>query len=103
LISVSLGISSAIPKDVAAAHAIARQFLDHVGWSAGTVACVPGRLAYTQYGFLTRFIMRRIAAKSGGPTDTSRDFELTNWDQVRGLARDLAARLATPAQRLVPA
>ena len=39
-ISVSLGISSAIPKDVAAVHAIARQFPDHVGWSAGTVACV---------------------------------------------------------------
>jgi menaquinone-dependent protoporphyrinogen oxidase len=102
-ISVSLSIASAVPKDVEAARAIAQQFPDHLGWQAGTVACVAGRLAYTQYGFLTRFIMRRIAAKSGGSTDTSQDCELTNWDQVHRLARDLAARLAMPAQTPVPA
>ena len=56
-----------------------------------------GRLAYTQYGILTRFIMRGIAAKSGGPTDTSRDYEMTDWTQVRNLARDLAAQLVNQA------
>ena len=96
-ISVSLSICSAIPTEVEAARAIARQFPDHLGWTATRVACVGGRLAYTQYGFLTRYIMRRIAAKSGGPTDTSRDYEMTDWTQVRNLARDLAAQLANQA------
>jgi menaquinone-dependent protoporphyrinogen oxidase len=97
-ISVSLSICSAIPTEVEAARAIAQQFPDHLGWKVGRVACVAGRLAYTQYGFLTRYIMRRIAAKSGGSTDTSREHELTDWTQVRGLARDLAAQLASQAK-----
>jgi menaquinone-dependent protoporphyrinogen oxidase len=102
-ISVSLAICSAIAKDADAARAIARQFPEDLGWKAGQVACVGGRLAYTKYGFLTRFLMRRIAAKSGGSTDTSRDHELTDWAQVRRLARDLAAQLANPARTPVSA
>jgi menaquinone-dependent protoporphyrinogen oxidase len=97
-ISVSLSICSATPTEVEAARKIAQQFPDHLGWKATRVACVGGRLAYTQYGFLTRYVMRRIAAKSGGPTDTSRDHELTDWTQVRGLARELAAQLAARTQ-----
>jgi menaquinone-dependent protoporphyrinogen oxidase len=88
--SVSLSIGSSIPKDVEAARGIARAFPDQAGWRPTRVVCIAGRLAYTQYGLLTRFIMRRIARKSGGPTDTSRDHELTNWDEVRAVAADVA-------------
>jgi menaquinone-dependent protoporphyrinogen IX oxidase len=40
-------------------------------------------------------LMRRIARKEGGPTDTRRDHELTNWTDVTALATDIAA-LARP-------
>jgi menaquinone-dependent protoporphyrinogen oxidase len=56
---------------------------------------VGGRLAYREYGFITRWMMRRIAAAEGGPTDTSRNHDLTNWTEVRLLATDVAA-LARP-------
>jgi menaquinone-dependent protoporphyrinogen oxidase len=89
-VSVSLSICSTQPEAVAAAHATADRFAGDTGWQPGRVACVAGRLAYTQYGFLKRWMMRRIAAQSGGPTDTTRDYDLTDWNAVRGLAEDLA-------------
>ncbi len=44
-------------------------------------------------------MMRRIAQKEGGPIDTSRDHELTDWTVVSSLAADIVrqteARLAS--------
>jgi menaquinone-dependent protoporphyrinogen oxidase len=100
--SVSLSICSAIQRDVEAARAIARAFPDQLGWLPTRVVCVGGRLAYTKYGFLKRFIMRRIARKSGGPTDVSRDYELTNWADVDAMTRELAT-LARPKRAAVTA
>ena len=89
-VSVCLSICSAIPDEVAAARRVAAALPERVGWRPMRVAAVAGRLAYTQYGFLKRWIMQRIAAKSGGPTDTTRDHDLTDWQEVRQLALDLA-------------
>jgi menaquinone-dependent protoporphyrinogen oxidase len=55
--------------------------------------CLAGRLAYTQYGILTRLLMTWIARRQGGPTDTSRDHELTNWDEVARLADTVAGTI----------
>jgi menaquinone-dependent protoporphyrinogen oxidase len=97
--SVSLATCSAIPAEVDAARRVALSFPADLGWRPGRVECIAGRLAYTQYGLLTRFIMRRIARKAGGSTDTSRDHEMTNWADVRALARDLACFLARDARQ----
>jgi menaquinone-dependent protoporphyrinogen oxidase len=93
-LSVSLAICSAVPSEADAARATADRLPAQLGWKATRVVCVAGRLAYTQYGLLKRFVMRRIAAKSGGPTDTSRDHEMTDWSQVLAVAADLTERLA---------
>ena len=42
---------------------------------------------------MTRWIMRRIVAKAHGDTDTSRDYEYTDWNDVRLFARDFADRV----------
>lgn len=91
--SVSLSAASKNPAEVQAAELIANRFPAERGWTPKAVVSVAGRLAYRQYGFVIRWIMKRIAKKEGAPTDTSRDYELTNWEQVDGLARDLAARI----------
>jgi menaquinone-dependent protoporphyrinogen oxidase len=98
-LSVSLSIGSKRPDDVDAARRIAALFPAHLGWRVGRVVCVAGRLAYTKYGLVMRFIMRRIAAKAGGPTDTSRDHEMTDWDQLRTVASDLVAALQPTARQ----
>jgi len=54
-------------------------FLKQTGWRPSDVAAVAGALLYSKYNFLVRFIMKRIANKAGGPVDTSRDYEFTDW------------------------
>jgi menaquinone-dependent protoporphyrinogen IX oxidase len=38
--------------------------------------------------------MQLISARTGRPTDTSRDWDFTDWDQVDRLGMELADRLA---------
>jgi menaquinone-dependent protoporphyrinogen oxidase len=91
--SVSLSICSKVAREVEAAHTVAEAFPARLGWQPTRVVCLGGRLAYTRYGLVKRFVMRRIARSAGGPTDTSRDHDLTDWIEVRGVAEQLAARL----------
>ena len=94
-VSVCLSICSKRPDDVAAARALAQVFPESLGWQPSRVECVGGRLAYTQYGFFKRWLRRQITARAGGPTDTSRDYDMTDWQAMRDLAADVAA-LAQP-------
>ena len=91
--SVSLSAASAKTDEVKAAQAIADAFPPAHGWRPAIVISLAGRLAYTKYGFLTRFLMKTIARKEGAPTDTSRDYELTDWKQVDQLAEQVAERV----------
>jgi menaquinone-dependent protoporphyrinogen oxidase len=88
--SVSLSAGSKRPTEVAAAQGLADKFATDTGWRPSRIACVAGRLAYSQYNWLVRLLMRRIARKEGGSTDTRQDHEYTNWDQVEQLANELA-------------
>jgi len=58
-------------------------------------------LPYTQYGFFLRWLMKHIASVAGAPVDTTRDHDLTDWDEVArfadGIAADLAERAAPAA------
>ncbi len=43
---------------------------------------IAGALTYSRYSWPIRWVMRRIAGQAGGDTDTSRDYEYTDWQQV---------------------
>lgn len=98
--SVSLAAASPDPAEVDAARTIAAEFLSATGWHPATMVCFAGRLAYTQYGFVKRQLMRWIARKEGGSTDVSRDWEYTDWDAVDRFADALAGQVARTPQRL---
>jgi menaquinone-dependent protoporphyrinogen oxidase len=95
--SVSLSTASDNLDEVAAARQLAETFPPSLGWHPGLVVPLAGRLAYTQYNLFIRFMMKRIAKKQGGPTDTSRDYEFTNWDKVDWLAGHLAKQVQPAA------
>ena len=42
------------------------------------------------------FVMRRIVSKEGGDTDTSRDYEYTDWAAVDAFAREFVAVAVAP-------
>ena len=91
--SVSLSAASRNAAEVEAARDIARAFPEAAGWRPHDVVTIAGCLAYSHYDFLTRLLMKHIARKEGAPTDTSRDYDMTNWTAVDGLARDMAGLL----------
>ena len=75
--------SAAPPEKRMAAAADARRMIDvfvqETGWRPAYVLPVAGALAYSKYNFIVRLVMKAIARKAGGPTDTSRDYEFTDW------------------------
>ncbi len=97
--SVSLAAASRRPGEADEARRIAETFATEAGWNPSIVATIAGRLAYTQYGFLKRWVMRAIARSEGGATDTSRDHEYTDWTTVERLADAVvnAVRARIPA------
>jgi menaquinone-dependent protoporphyrinogen oxidase len=97
--SVSLSTASAVIEEREAADRLARQLPQEAGWQPSRIACFAGRLAYTQYGALKRLILRSIAKHEGGPTDTHRDHELTDWAAVVRFANDMAQAIKDAERR----
>lgn len=59
----------------------------------GDETLLAGALKYRSHGVLERFLMKLIAKHSGGDTDTSRDYEYTDWAAVDAFARHFAGHL----------
>jgi menaquinone-dependent protoporphyrinogen oxidase len=85
------------PKVMADLDRILQEFQVETGWQPSTVTHVAGALLYTRYNFLKRWIMKRIVAKAGGETDTSKDYVYTDWSAVRAFAEDFARRVTRAA------
>jgi menaquinone-dependent protoporphyrinogen oxidase len=57
-------------------------FTSETGWRPAHVLPVAGALAYTKYNWLVKLAIKRIARANGASTDTSRDWEFTDWSAV---------------------
>ena len=97
-VSVCLGVLQQDPKVDRELDAILERFFQSTGWQPARVKKVAGALLYRQYGFLKRWIMKRIVSKAGGDTDTSKDYEYTDWSDLHAFA-DGFLRLVTPLRR----
>ncbi len=93
-VSVSLGVLQHDPAVIAELDAIVHRFIDPLGWQPTVVKAVAGALLYTKYNVFIRWIMKRIAAKAGGDTDTSHDYDYTDWNDVRRFADQFGRRVA---------
>lgn len=45
-------------------------------------AQIAGALNYAEYDYFKRLLMKMIAKKEGRATDTSLDYEYTDWEEV---------------------
>jgi menaquinone-dependent protoporphyrinogen oxidase len=99
-LSVCLAVLEKNPAAREDIAGIMARFLSRHGWRPALAKLVAGALPYTRYGWLKRQMMKRIAAKAGGDTDTTRDFEYTDWNDLRDFARDFA-ELAAPQHATV--
>lgn len=83
LVTVSLGIASLFEAEVKQASAYPEQLVCKTGWLPTMRHNAAGALRYPEYSYFKRLLLRHIAAKEGGPVDTSRDHELTDWDALK--------------------
>ena len=72
------------------------QFITRTGWQPGRIASFAGALPWSRYNFFIRFMMRIIVGMAGGDTDTSRDYEYTDWAAVDRFAAEFELPLREP-------
>ena len=90
--SVSLSAGGPRPKPAAAQRYIDK-FLRKTGWQPQLVASIAGAVKYSLYGPIKRRVMIVFVGLGGGETDTSRDYEYTDWGAVERFAGEFAQRL----------
>ncbi len=96
-ISVSGTRPESDPAWRAEAEAHVADFLESTGWRPTVTATFAGALRYPRYNWFTRLIMRRISRSHGGPTDTHREYEFTDWAAVTRFAMHLRELLVPVA------
>jgi len=94
-LSVGLAVASRTSDGEAQTRAVVERFVKRTGWRPRRIELIAGALPYSKYNFFTRFALRRIAAHEGGDTDTSRDYEYTNWNAVDQFALETAHSLGS--------
>ena len=80
--SVSLAAADPSDKNQRALAECANKLQQRTGWYPQHVVQFAGALKYQKYSWWQRLIMKWIAKSAGGDTDTSRDYEYTNWHEV---------------------
>jgi menaquinone-dependent protoporphyrinogen oxidase len=90
-VSVSLAAAGSDREDRGGLERCMAEFSRETGWAPRHLHHAAGAFRYTQYGFIKRWALRYIAWREGGPTDVSRDHELTDWPALERFVDDLCA------------
>lgn len=95
--SVSLTAATPDERHDERAHQQVGRFIEETGWEPHIVGIFGDALAYTRYGFVKRHVMRSIARREHRDTDTSHDFDYTDWAAVEHFATDVSELLTAGA------
>lgn len=90
LFQVSLTSANPDEAHTATALGLVHELTDATGFDPDMVGMFAGKLAYTQYGWMKKRIMRSIVKREGGDLDMTRDHEYTDWPAVDQFAHDFA-------------
>jgi menaquinone-dependent protoporphyrinogen oxidase len=89
-VSVCLGVlqpDAAVQREL---QVIIDRFVKATGWTPTMTKVVAGALLYSRYNWIKRFAMKRIVRNAGGDTDTTRDYEYTDWSDLRAFVERFA-------------
>jgi menaquinone-dependent protoporphyrinogen oxidase len=101
-ISVSLSAGRSKPSAQREVAKTFQHFAARTGWHPNARFAVAGALPYSRYSPHIRLLMKFISWITGGDTDTSRDYEYTDWESVEDFARRFASALVqAPIARAV--
>jgi menaquinone-dependent protoporphyrinogen oxidase len=77
------------------------KFYRDTHWHASLAKPVAGALLYSHYNFLVRLIMKQIARMAGADTNTSHDYDYTDWIGLDNFAAEFAATIRGTESRKV--
>jgi len=95
-LSVSMSAASPDPKVGSELKAKIGALFHEARWSPDHVGSFAGALPYSRYDPVTRAVMKLISSRAGHPTDTSRDYEFTDWAKVDEFADNVSKGLTQP-------
>ena len=91
--SVCLAVADDTEESRVAANGYLADFEEETGWAPRLSTTFAGALQYQEYDFWTRLLIRTMMKRGGHPTDTSRDYDYTDWDAVDAFAHKCAGML----------
>lgn len=94
-VSVSLSAASRDADDLDGLARCLADFEHRTQWTPREVYHAAGAFRFSQYDFLKRWALKYIAYRKGQPTDTRKDYELTDWEALGAFVDGFAAKLAT--------
>lgn len=59
------------------------KFLKKTKWTPDNIGVFAGKIDFPNYNFLEKYIIKVIMWITNGPTDTSKTFEFTDWEDVK--------------------
>jgi len=92
--TVCMAIHSQRAKTREEAKHFGEDFVTKHDWQPKLIETFAGAVKYTQYNFVTRFIMKLISRREGGSTDTSHDHEYTDWEAVERFAEKFMVEIS---------
>lgn len=98
---VCLTAADSSPEAVRQTQALVDALVESTGWQPATVESFAGKLAWSQYDFFTRLLMKlvlRALHKPAEERDTSHDRDYTDYDAVRRFAESFTARVEAGAR-----
>jgi len=99
LVTVCLAAMSKLPESRRGLASIQERLFAATGWRPDVAKPVAGALLYTRYGWLKRRILLGIVRREGGDTDVTRDYEYTDWNDLRAFARSFYEQVYGPRAR----
>ena len=100
-----LSVSSVAVREDEDGQAIALscigKFIEQTGWLPTVSMPVGGAMMYTKYKFVLRALLKKICEREGGPTDTSRDYEFTDWTALESAVSRFLSQYVDSANRRV--
>ncbi len=71
-------------------NAYTRKFLVKTPWKPTLCGVFAGALRYPRYRWFDRVMIQLIMRMTGGETDSSKEYEYTDWEQVKHFAQEFA-------------
>jgi len=76
-------------KNTAETNPYINKFLKISKWKPNKIKVFAGKVDYPNYNLIDKYIIKFIMFITGGPTDTSKSYEFTDWSKVDDFSEEL--------------